>query len=267
MSFDQSGAGITRDDFERALRQNDFVLEYQPIVSAASARTVAVEALARMRTHSGEIVGPHDFIELAENTGLVRDLGELVLRRACMDGLNWPGIRVAVNISPKQLQFPGFLHMIRRTLNETGFPANRLELELTEHCPVEDAANAYAILAGLQKMGVRLALDDFGVGYSGLILLRRLPVDRIKIDRAFIEALGTRKSELIVRSIVRLGHELGMTVIAEGVETEEHQTILTDLGCDELQGYYFSRPMAAADIEMLFGCGADSARLRIAGAA
>jgi diguanylate cyclase len=267
MSVDQFVGRITRDVLQQAIKQNDLTLVYQPIVSAQSARTVAVEALARLKLPSGDLVSPDEFIELAESTGLVCDLGEWALRRACQDGLNWPGVRVAVNISPKQLQFPNFLNTVRRILKETGFPPQRLEFELTEHSPVEDVASAHAILAGLRKIGVCLSLDDFGVGYSGLIALRRLPVDKIKIDRAFVESMGSRKADALVRSIVRLGRDLGLTVTAEGVETAEHQKFLADAGCDELQGYFFARPLPASDIDTLRGCGAGAPQLRVAGAA
>ena len=259
--------GYTRDDLARALQRNDFALYYQPIVSTKTARTVIVEALIRMRLPNGEFAAPADFLEVAEESGFVCDLGEWALQRACTDGVNWPALRVAVNISPKQLQFPGFVNTVRRILNETGFPANRLELEITEHCPVADIPRAYASLAALRKIGVRIAIDDFGAGYSGLIYLRKLPVDKIKIDRVFVESMDTQGTDVLVASIVRLGRDLGLTVTAEGVESEDHQRALADAGCDELQGFLFSRPLPASDIDTLFGSGAASARLRMAGAA
>lgn len=266
MTVDQSEAAFTRDDLARALQRNEFTLYYQPIVSATTARTVTVEALMRMRLPSGQLASPQDFLDVAEQSGFVCDLGEWALQRACSEGLNWVGVRLAVNISPKQLQFPGFLNTVRRILNETGFPPDRLELELTEHCPVEDMPRAYATLAALRKLGIRVALDDFGAGYSGLIYLRKLPLDKIKLDRAFVESMDP-ESDVLVRSIVQLGRNLGLTVTAEGVETSEHQRALIEAGCHELQGYLFSRPLPCADIDTLFGCGAASARLRIAGAA
>lgn len=267
MTVGPEEAMYTRDDLARALQRNDFALFYQPIVSAQTARTVTVEALVRMRLSNGDMAAPADFLDVAEESGFVCDLGEWALHRACTDGVNWPSLRVAVNISPKQLQFPGFLNTVRRILNETGFPPNRLELELTEHCPVEDIPRAYATLAALRKIGVRIAIDDFGAGYSGLIYLRKLPVDKIKIDRVFVESMDTQGSDILVASIVRLGRDLGLTVTAEGVEDEEHHLALAEAGCHELQGFLFSRPLPANDIDMLFGSGAASARLRIAGAA
>lgn len=267
MTVGQGEAMYTREDLARALLRNDFALFYQPIVSAHTSRTVIVEALIRMRLPGGDFAAPSDFLDVAEESGFVCDLGEWALHRACTDGVNWPALRVAVNISPKQLQFPGFVNTVRRILNETGFPANRLELELTEHCPVEDMPRAYATLAALRKIGVRIAIDDFGAGYSGLIYLRKLPVDKIKIDRVFVESMNMLEPDVLVASIVRLGCDLGLTVTAEGVESEEHQRALADAGCHELQGFLFSRPLPANDIDMLFGSGAASARLRIAGAA
>ncbi len=267
MTVDQSEAAYTADDLVGALQRNQFTLHYQPIVSSKTARTVTVEALLRMRLPSGQLASPLDFLDVAEQSGIVCDLGEWALRRACSEGVNWPGVCVAVNISPKQLQFPGFLNTVRRILKETGFPPDRLELELTEHCPVEDMPRAYATLAALRKLGIRIALDDFGAGYSGLIYLRKLPLDKIEIDRAFIASMDTQHADVLVRSIVQLGRNLGLTVTAEGVETEDHQRALIEAGCDELQGYLFSRALPPGDIDTLFGCGAASARMRIAGAA
>jgi len=267
MSPDQSAARISEDDLHRAIGRNDFVLLYQPIVSAGTARTVAVEALLRMRLPSGDLALPDDFIPVAEVTGLMSDLGEWVLRRACSDGARWPALRVAVNVSPKQVQFPGFVQMVRRILAETAFEPGRLELELTEHCPIDDVPSACAAMAALRKLGVRIVLDDFGAGYSGLIYLRRLPIDKIKIDRAFIESIETPETNILVRSIIRLGRDLGLTVTTEGVESPEHQTMLADAGSDEMQGYLFARPLPAGDIDLLFGSGGAAARMRIAGAA
>lgn len=266
MSADHSAAKITRDDLIHAIRHNDFVLLYQPIVSASTARTIGLEALVRMKLPSGDLALPDDFIHLAEDTGLVCELGEWALRRACVDGQRWPALRISVNVSPRQLQLPDFVNTVRRTLGETGLPPERLELELTEHCPIDDVAQTQAVMTALRKTGVRLALDDFGVGYSSLIYLRQLPFDKIKIDRVFIESMETRETDILVRSIVRLGHDLGLTVTAEGVETIEHQSILAEAGCDDLQGYLFSRPLPAGDIDALFGLGA-AAQVCIAGAA
>lgn len=267
MNPGQSAATISRDDLQRAIGRNELVLLYQPIVSAATARTVAVEALLRLRLPSGDLALPDDFIHVAEEAGLLCDLGEWALRRACSDGARWPALRVAVNVSPKQVQFPGFVQMVRRILAETGFQPERLELELTEHCPIDDVPSACAAMAALRKIGVRIAIDDFGAGYSGLIYLRRLPVDKIKIDRAFIESIETPEAGILVRSIIRLGRDLGLTVTTEGVESPEHQTMLAEAGSDELQGYLFARPLPAGDVDTLFGSGGAAARMRIAGAA
>lgn len=267
MRTDRSAAKITHDDLLRALGHDDFVLLYQPIVSASTVRTVGLEALVRMKLPSGDLASPDEFIRLAEDTGLVCELGEWALQRACADGQRWPALRVSVNVSPRQLHRADFVNTVQRILDKTGLPPERLELEVTEHCPIDDFAQAQNCMMALRETGVRLALDDFGVGYSSLIYLRKLPLDKIKIDRAFVESMETRKTGILVRSIVRLGHDLGLTVTAEGVETIEHQSILAEAGCHELQGYLFSRPLPAGDIDTLFGRPEATPRLRMAGAA
>lgn len=267
MSTQPSVARITEADIRGAIRRNELFVQYQPIVSAQTGRPVCVEALVRWRQASGEIVMPNDFIDIAEQSDVILELGAWVLRRACTDGLRWPGIRIAVNMSPVQLQNADFVQSVRTILRETGLPAEQLELELTERSALKDVAMAETGMAALRACGVRIALDDFGTGYSGLIYLRRLPLDKIKIDREFLASLGeTGDASVLVRSMVRLGRDLGMTVTAEGVEEIEHQAILAEAGCDELQGYLFSRPVSADDIDAMFGMGCKK-RQRLQGAA
>ena len=267
MTSQQSIVRITESDLRGAIRRNELIVQYQPIVSAHTGRPVCVEALVRWRLPSGEYVMPNDFISIAEESDVILELGEWVLRRACIDGLRWPGIRIAVNMSPVQLQNADFVQSVRDILRETGLPPEQLELELTERAALKDVALAEAGIIALRKCGVRIALDDFGTGYSGLISLRRLPLDKIKIDREFLTALvETGEAGVLVRSMVRLGRDLGMTVTAEGVEEACHQAILTEAGCDELQGYLFSRPISADDIDTMFGMNANT-RGRMAGAA
>lgn len=267
MKFNHNVANLSASELARGIRADELMLVYQPIVSADTGLPVCLEALVRWKTPSGNMVMPDEFIPLAEKSHLILELGEWVLRRACIDGLRWPGIRLAVNISSVQLQVPGFPQAVRRILMETGFPPSALELELTEHTAIEDSATAEATMGALRELGVRIALDDFGTGYAGLICLRRLPLDKIKIDRQFIEELSkTGEAGVLVRSMVRLGRELGMIVTAEGVEEQAHQAILKEAGCHELQGYLFSRPVSANDIDALF-LAAQSRGGRIAGAA
>ena len=186
---------------------------------------------------------------MAEKRGLILQLGEWVLRRACEDARQWPDIKVAVNVSAIQFRNPGFVGTVKRILQQTGLEPSRLELELTESVIVDDADGAENAMFDLRAIGVRLALDDFGTGYSSLIYLRRFAFDKIKIDKSFLESMeATGESAIIVHSVVHLGRSLGLTVVAEGVETAEQHRFLQALGAHELQGYMFSRPVPAAEI-------------------
>ena len=237
-------------DIAKGLEDGEFRLLYQPIVSADAHRLICVEALARWVHGDGQTVMPDVFIPLAERSGMIPALGLWVLREACAQALRWPGVRLAVNMSPLQLQDATFVESVRDVLAETGFPAALLELELTEAVALGDAVNVRNDMAALRRQGVRLALDDFGTGYSGLIYLRRLPIDKIKIDREFMHALSdSADASILVRSMVQLGRDLGITVTAEGVESVEVQAILAEAGCDELQGYLFARPLPASEID------------------
>jgi EAL domain-containing protein (putative c-di-GMP-specific phosphodiesterase class I) len=200
------------------------------------------------------MISPTRFIGLAEERGLVIPLGEWVLRRACEDGKRWPGLRIAVNVSPLQFRHRDYVESVVTTIKETGFDPTRLELELTEGVVVEDADAAEAAMMELRALGVNLALDDFGTGYSSLIYLRRFAFDKIKIDRSFLESMeATGESAILVHSIVHLGRALGLTVTAEGVETKEQHRFLQALGCHQLQGFLFSRPVPPEEIDRLLG--------------
>ena len=242
-------------ELAQAIRDGSLLLEYQPIMGADGITMKGVEALVRWPHPTLGVIPPGDFIQLAEERGLIVPLGEWVLRKACEDAGCWPGLKVAVNVSSLQFRQREFLDTVVRILEETGLDPRRLELELTESVIISDAEAAETIMLGLQQTGVRLALDDFGTGYSSLIYLRRFAFDKIKIDRSFIEAMeGHGESAIIVHSIVHLGRELGMTVTAEGIETEDQARFLQALGCHELQGFYLSPPVAASIItEMLDG--------------
>ena len=195
---------------------------------------------------------PTSFIGAAEANGGIAAVGEWVLRRACKEAHRWPGMAVAVNVSPVQVRQDDFLATVTAALADTGFPANRLQIELTEGVVIDDAARAERIIFDLRAMGVGVAIDDFGVGYSSLIYLRRFAFDKMKIDKSFIQLLDEgAESAVIVSSIVKLGHALGLRVTVEGIETPQQETYLRSLGCDEFQGFLYSPPVAANDIDAL----------------
>jgi diguanylate cyclase (GGDEF)-like protein len=245
---------IVEDDLRHAIQRDELTLHYQPLYSAAGETIVAVEALVRWPHAKHGMISPARFISIAEERGLVIPLGEWVLRRACEDGKRWPGLRIAVNVSPLQFRHRDFVGGVVRILRETGFEASRLELELTEGVVVEDADAAEAAMMELRALGVNLALDDFGTGYSSLIYLRRFAFDKIKIDRSFLESMeATGESAILVHSIVHLGRALGLTVTAEGVETREQHRFLQALGCHQLQGFLFSKPVPREQIDHLLG--------------
>jgi diguanylate cyclase len=240
------------DDLRQAIANDELLLHYQPVVSADGESIVALEALVRWPHPKQGMIPPTSFIAMAEERGLIIPLGEWVLRRACQDGKRWPHLRMAVNVSAIQFRHRSFVPSVMRALTETGFGASNLELELTEGVIVEDADAAEAAMMELRALGVHLALDDFGTGYSSLIYLRRFAFDKIKIDRSFLESMeATGESAILVHSIVHLGRALGLTVTAEGVETAEQHRFLQALGCHQLQGYLFSKPVPAEEIDRL----------------
>jgi len=245
---------VVEDDLRHAILRNELALHYQPVFSADGQTIVGVEALVRWPHATQGMISPTRFISIAEERGLVIPLGEWVLRRACEDGKRWPKLRIAVNVSPIQFRHRDFVGSVVRTLKETGFEASRLELELTEGVVVEDADAAEAAMMELRGLGVNLALDDFGTGYSSLIYLRRFAFDKIKIDRSFLESMeATGESAILVHSIVHLGRALGLTVTAEGVETKDQHRFLQALGCHQLQGFLFSKPVPPEEIDRMLG--------------
>jgi diguanylate cyclase (GGDEF)-like protein len=245
---------VVEDDLRHAILRDELILHYQPLYSADGSTIVAVEALVRWPHAKQGMISPVRFISIAEESGLVMPLGEWVLRRACQDGKRWPNLRIAVNVSPIQFRHRDFVDGVVRTLRETSFDPSRLELELTEGVVVEDADAAEAAMMELRALGVNLALDDFGTGYSSLIYLRRFAFDKIKIDRSFLESMeATGESAILVHSIVHLGRALGLTVTAEGVETVEQHRFLQALGCHQLQGFLFSKPVPPDEIDRLLG--------------
>jgi diguanylate cyclase (GGDEF)-like protein/PAS domain S-box-containing protein len=248
-------ASALRLDTETALREaieeHQFVVHYQPIVDLAEGRIVAVEALARWRRPGVGLVAPSDFIPVAEQTGLVRAMGAQLLRVACETARDWTTqaqVDLAVNLSPRQLQDPLLVGMVELALRDSGLDPTRLVFELTESHILDDGVEALDRLARLRAMGIRLAIDDFGTGYSSLSYLEHLPVDILKIDRAFVVDLPTApKRAALVRAIIAMSGALGLTTIAEGVETAEQLRIVRALGCDQAQGFHLAGPLDATD--------------------
>jgi PAS domain S-box-containing protein len=241
----------------RALANGEFDLHYQPFVDIATGRVTGFEALARWRHPERGLVPPQAFIALAEETGLIVALGEWVLRAACAEAATWPSdLRVAVNISPVQLQRGFLAESVVSALAASGLPARRLELEVTESALLQAEEQVTRVLNDLRTLGVRAAIDDFGTGYSSLGYLCKFPIDRIKIDRSFIQRLSDATAAAVVHAIIGLGRQLGMAVTAEGIETPEQLEMVREAGCAEVQGFFFSPPRSIRDIhDMLAGDG------------
>jgi diguanylate cyclase (GGDEF)-like protein len=240
------------DELRTAIDRDEMMAQYQPILSADGEKVVGVEALVRWSHPVHGLIAPERFVGLAEDSGLILPLGEWMLRRACTDARRWPNLYVAVNVSPIQFRHKNFPAAVERILKETGMDPSRLELELTEGVIVKDADQAENAIIELRARGVRLALDDFGIGYSSLIYLRRFAFDKIKIDKSFLQSMEmTGESAIILHSIVHLGRALGLTVTAEGIENEDQQRFLQALGCHELQGFLFSQPLDADELAKL----------------
>lgn len=239
---------LLRRSLRVALEYDQFFIEYQPIVERA--RITGFEALLRWRHPLLGVVQPSDFIPMAENDGLMPEIGLWVLERACREALNWPkDFIVAVNVSPTEFLTNGLTDRVSQTLDMVGLPADRLELEITETVLLERTVNNLDTLNTLNILGIHIALDDFGTEYSSLSYLKTFPFDTIKIDKYFTTDLEVDlKSQAIVRFVIGLAHELDMLVTAEGVETADQADWLTYAGCDRLQGYLFSKPMQAGDI-------------------
>lgn len=236
-----------------AVRQDAVFPHYQPIVDIETEEPVAIEALARWTHPLDASIGPEQFIPAAESGGFIGDLFFQMLRRVCVDGLRWdPAIRIAVNVSPHQFHDPFLAKKILSVLERTGFPAERLEIEVTEGNPLLDWSRAVRTLETLKLEGARFALDDFGTGYANLGHLRELPFDTIKIDRSFVHTLlGRKENQTIVRSMIALGRDLDLTVVAEGIETVEQMEWLREAGCRLSQGHYFCYPLPAEELDDL----------------
>ncbi len=238
-------------ELRKAILKGEFELHYQPIVEVKTGRITSCEALIRWFHPERGMIPPMEFIPIAEETSLIIPLGEWVLRHACSEAVRWPkGVTVSVNLSPAQFKNPNLVKTIVNVLTDCGLPAARLELEITETVLLQDNDHALAILHELRGLGIKIAMDDFGTGYSSLGYLRSFPFDKIKIDQSFIRDLTSKEDSVaIIRAVVGLSSSLGITTIAEGVETKEQLARLTKEGCNEVQGFFFSPPRPAAEIE------------------
>ena len=246
-------------DLRRALERNEFRNFYQPIVSLESGRIVGFEALMRWQHPTRGMIAPDEFIFVAEETGLIREIGWWSLREACQQMSNWragskgyAGLTMSVNLSAKQLLQPHLVEDMDKLLRETALPSEALKLEITESAVMADPAAAVEMLQRIKSLGIRLAIDDFGTGYSSLSYLHRFPLDTLKIDRSFISGNGAGEGGIeIARTIMPMAKNLRLDVVAEGVETIEQVTLLKKLQCKYAQGYYFSKPLAPEEIAPL----------------
>jgi len=249
IEMEEAEQRFLRRELETAIGAGALQVHYQPVV-AASGGMVGVEALLRWTHPDRGAIAPAVFIPLAEKSGLMPQLGEFVLRRSLSDGTRWRNLTVAVNLSPIQIRDPKLVALVGAVIAESGIAPSRVILEITEGVLIEDPQETLQRLEALRALGVGIALDDFGTGYSSLSYLQKFPFGQIKIDRAFVASLGsTGHAGAIIRAIVALGHALGMTVLAEGVETDEQRVLLRLAGCDEMQGFLFAKPRPAETID------------------
>jgi EAL domain-containing protein (putative c-di-GMP-specific phosphodiesterase class I) len=240
----------TEADLRQALKNNEFRLHYQSVMSLYSQQVCGMEALVRWE-RDGRLIPPAQFIPIAEETGLIVPLGQWVLKEACQQAKYWQEqcptempLTVSVNLSPRQFAHPNLVEDARQALAESSLDPRYLKLEITESTIMKDVEAAVVTLQKLKALGVPLSIDDFGTGYSSLSYLKQFPVDKLKIDRSFIDGLGLNRSDTaIVRMVIDLGNNLNLGVTAEGVETEQHVDLLRTMGCAHGQGYYFSRPV------------------------
>ncbi len=237
----------------RALERDELEVVYQPIVQARRQTLVGFEALLRWRRHGEQPSQPDEFIPMAEETGLIVDIGEWVMREACLQGQAWnrtaiSPVRVTVNISHRQLRSRGFVNSVSRILDDTGLDARLLELEITESSVVRNERETLTALHQLKVQGIRLAVDDFGTGHSALSYLKKFPLNTLKIDQSFTRGITTDADDAaIITATINMAHGLNMTVVAEGVELEEQLYFLSQHQCDEVQGFLFSLPLDAVE--------------------
>jgi diguanylate cyclase (GGDEF)-like protein len=250
---------VLHQDLSMAIRNGELSLYYQPQATSgptvATSEVIGFEALARWQHPLRGFVSPGDFIPLAEESGLIVEMGQWILREACREAASWPvPLQIAVNLSPAQFMHGDVVSLVHSILLETGLAPDRLELEITEGVLIEDFDRGLALLRRLKALGVRISMDDFGSGYSSLSYLQAFPFDKIKIDRTFVMNLGRNpQSAAIVRAVIDLGHGLEMSIVAEGVETQEQLGFLADQGCDAVQGYFIGKPAPIGQYGVLVG--------------
>jgi len=250
---------LMESDLRVALEKDQLRLVYQPCVDASTEAVTGFEALIRWQHPDHGFVSPVDFIPLAEEIGLINEIGEWVLRTACAEAAKWPShITVAVNLSPIQFKSPALPTIVRMILSETDLPATRLELEITEGVFLSNDEHVHEMIGSLKAIGLKLALDDFGTGYSSLSYLQRVPFDKIKIDRSFVSGASdpASRNAALIRAMVGLASDLKMQTTAEGVETQDELQLIRNLGCSLVQGYFFGRPMPAEEARELAAKGA-----------
>lgn len=252
---------VIENGLRRALELDELALRYQPLVDLKTGRMVGMEVLVRWNHPEKGLLGPDEFISVAEESGLIIELGECVLRKACKQRQEWsgkglPGLRMAVNLSAKQFDLRNLVNRVRSVLDETGMSPSLLKLEITETGLMQDVGRTRDALRELAAMGIELAIDDFGTGYSSLSYLKTLPIDTLKVDRSFVNDVAVDADDAaIVSATIGLAHSLGLRVIAEGVETSSQLSFLAHQHCDEGQGYYFSTPLAPGEMESLLRAG------------
>jgi EAL domain-containing protein (putative c-di-GMP-specific phosphodiesterase class I) len=244
-------------ELRRAVARQQFSLHYQPKVDMESGQITGVEALLRWKHPELGLVSPAQFIPLAEETGLIVPIGRWVMREACAQNMAWQrrGLRpvsMAVNLSPRQFADEQLLHDVDEAIATSGMSPVLLQLEVTESMVMRNVTRAVRVLDAIQSRGIRLAIDDFGTGYSSMSLMKQFPIDTIKIDRSFVRDLPRdSEDQAIAQAIISMGKALGMTVVAEGVETAEQHAFLRDHRCDEIQGFLFSKPLPPRELEKL----------------
>jgi EAL domain-containing protein (putative c-di-GMP-specific phosphodiesterase class I) len=244
------------NDLRRAIEREEFVVHYQPIVNLQSGKLWGIEALVRWDHPERGLLDPDEFVHVAEESGLVVTMGEQVLREACRRAAEWqkerphtPPLVMSVNLSGRQLRRTDLHEVIEQALKESGLSPSSLSLDITETVYISALDTNTGALDRLRALGIRISIDDFGAGYSWLSYLKRLPADVLKIDKSFVRGLGLEVEDTaIVQTIIDLAHILGMEVVAEGVEVEEQETLLKEMGCDSGQGFYFSKPLSPEDV-------------------
>jgi EAL domain-containing protein (putative c-di-GMP-specific phosphodiesterase class I) len=250
---------LLQEELRNAVVRSELVLLYQPQVDLRTGRVFAVEALIRWNHPTRGMLSPIKFIPLAEESGLIVQIGDWVLREACRQNRSWqsagiPPITVCVNVSARQFREKNLVSRVVSALRESGLRSEYLELELTESLIMQDVDRAVATMEELQLLGVQISIDDFGTGYSSLSALKTFPVARLKIDKSFITDVSSDENDKAVAcAVISLGQKLNLRVIAEGVETDDQVAFLRANNCDEMQGYHFSKPVAAREIEALLG--------------